>query len=111
MSFVDRAGGTSTTPVGVTAGASGPELTVSPGRIEPASGAFTASRKPLAGEFTYNGRKLFVVGNHFNSKGGDEPLFGRFQPPALVTEAQRVQQASWWPTSSVTSTPSTRVPT
>ena len=56
--------------------------------------AFTASRKPLAGEFTYNGRKLFVVGNHFNSKGGDEPLFGRFQPPALVTEAQRVQQAN-----------------
>ena len=25
--------------------------------------------------------ELFVIANHFNSKGGDEPLFGRFQPP------------------------------
>ena len=24
---------------------------------------------------------LFVIANHFNSKGGDQPLFGRFQPP------------------------------
>ena len=41
----------------------------------------TRSRKPLAGEFIFNGQHLFVIANHFNSKGGDEPLFGRFQPP------------------------------
>ena len=30
------------------------------------------------------GKKVFVIANHFNSKGGDEPLFGRFQPPTRV---------------------------
>src|SRR5262249_10304567 len=54
----------------------------------------TNSRKPLAGEFTFNGRTVFVIGNHFNSKGGDQPLFGRFQPPTLSSEAQRQQQAA-----------------
>jgi len=29
------------------------------------------SRKPLAGEFTFNGTPFFVIGNHFNSKGGE----------------------------------------
>jgi hypothetical protein len=68
-------------------------LQYSPGRIDPASGAWTSSRKPLAGEFDYRGHKLFVIANHFNSKGGDDPLRGRFQPPVRVTETQRHQQA------------------
>ncbi len=34
-----------------------------------------------------------MIANHFSSKGGDQPLFGRFQPPARSTEAQRDQQA------------------
>jgi len=34
-----------------------------------------------------------VIVNHFNSKGGDTPLFGRVQPPVLNSEAQRLQQA------------------
>ena len=46
------------------------------------------SRKPLAGEFRYRGRPLFVVGNHFASKGGDDPMFGRFQEP----RAERAQR-------------------
>jgi predicted extracellular nuclease len=37
---------------------------------------------------------VFAVANHFNSKGGDDPLFGRFQPPRRVTEEQRHQQAT-----------------
>ncbi len=45
------------------------------------------------GEFTYQGHPLFVVGVHFNSKGGDDPLFGRRQPPVLDSEAQRMAQA------------------
>jgi predicted extracellular nuclease len=74
-------------------GSSGPQLTFSPGRVDPTNAAFNASRKPLAGEFMYNGHQVFVIGNHFNSKGGDQPLFGRFQPPARVSEVQRHQQA------------------
>ncbi len=35
-----------------------------------------------------------MIANHFNSKGGDDPLFGRFQPPTLSSEAQRVGQAN-----------------
>lgn len=56
--------------------------------------AFAASRKPLVGTFTYNGESITLIGNHFNSKGGDGPLFGVTQPPLLVTEAQRLQQAT-----------------
>ena len=95
VTFVDRPGGDATTAVEVVAGPNGkPHLSVSPGRIDPSSMAWTNSRKPLAGEFVFNDKTVFVVANHFNSKGGDEPLFGRFQPPARVTEAQRLAQAT-----------------
>jgi len=93
LAFVDRTGGTSTSSTGVTAGPGGPQLTASPGRIDPLDPAFTSSRKPLAGEFLFNARRLFVVANHFNSKGGDQPLFGHFQPPTRVSETQRHAQA------------------
>jgi uncharacterized protein len=93
LSFIDRPGGSSANPVDVVAGPGGPQLTFSPGRIDPANAAFNTSRKPLAGEFLYNGHHLFVVANHFNSKGGDDPLFGRFQPPKRISEAQRHRQA------------------
>jgi predicted extracellular nuclease len=93
LSFIDRAGGTSTAATTVVNGGMGPQLSFSPGRIDPTNAAWSSSRKPLAGEFMYNGHKLFVIGNHFNSKGGDDPLFGRFQPPTLSSEVQRVQQA------------------
>jgi predicted extracellular nuclease len=94
LSFVDRPGGTPTTPNAVDAGPGGdPQLRFSPGRIDPANPAFTGSRKPLAGEFRFRGETVFVIANHFNSKGGDDPLFGRFQPPVRVTEVQRHQQA------------------
>ena len=55
--------------------------------------AFANSRKPLVGEFLFNGNQVYVIGNHFNSKGGDQPLFGQNQPPILSSEAQRLQQA------------------
>jgi predicted extracellular nuclease len=93
LSFVDRPGGTSTGATGVVAGPNGPELTFSPGRIDPTNPAFANSRKPLVGEFRYRDRTLFVVANHFNSKGGDDPLFGRFQPPTRSSEVQRHAQA------------------
>jgi hypothetical protein len=75
-------------------GVYGPQLSASPGRIDPTNAAFGSSRKPLAAEFLFNGHKLFVIANHLNSKGGDQPLFGRFQPPQRSSEVQRAQQAT-----------------
>lgn len=68
-------------------------LTLNPGRIAPQDPAFTDSRKPLAAEFTFKGEDVVVINNHFNSKGGDEPLFGKKQPPVLGSEAQRLEIA------------------
>jgi predicted extracellular nuclease len=93
VSFVDRPGGDATTAVQVT-GDRTPALSVSPGRINPASEAWAESRKPLAGEFVFRGKTVFVVANHFNSKGGDQPMYGRFQPPTRGSETQRLAQAS-----------------
>jgi predicted extracellular nuclease len=96
LDFVDRPGGDSTTPTDVVEiGRSGKaRLTLNPGRIDPENPAFADSRKPLAGEFKFRGKPVFVIANHWNSKGGDSPLFGQFQPQELVTEAQRTAQAA-----------------
>jgi len=72
---------------------SGPRLSLSPGRVDPQNPAWVATRKPLAGEFRMRGKKVFVIANHFSSKGGDQPLFGRFQPPARSSEVARHAQA------------------
>ena len=56
--------------------------------------AFANSRKPLVGEFIFNGQTVTIVNNHFNSKGGDQALFGANQPPILSSETQRLQQAT-----------------
>ena len=84
----------STTANAVVGSRRGTQLHYSPGRIDPTNAAFNTSRKPLAGEFMFNGHHLFVIANHFNSKGGDEPLFGVNQPPAFSSEIQRIQQAT-----------------
>jgi hypothetical protein len=88
---VDAPGGTSTTPNAVLPSG---DLQYSPGRIDPANPAWSSSRKPLAGEFLFQGSKLFVITNHFNSKGGDDPLMGHRQPPVFSSEVQRHQQAT-----------------
>ena len=94
LSFVDRPGGTATTPTQVVAGPDGkPQLSLSPGRVAPTDPAWEDSRKPLAGEFRWHDKPLFVVANHFVSKGGDEPVNGRFQPPTRSSEVQRHAQA------------------
>ncbi|WP_414512332.1 choice-of-anchor I family protein [Nostoc sp. PCC 9305] len=94
VNFVDRPGGTSTTNTTVTNVSGVPTISNSPGLIDPTNSAFTSSRKPLVGEFTFNGETVYVIGNHFNSKGGDQPLFGPNQPPTLSSETQRQQQAT-----------------
>ena len=75
----------------------GPSLSFNPGRVldrDLSDGdAFASSRKPLAAEFRFGQESLFLVANHFNSKGGDQPLFGPSQAPTLTSELQRLQQA------------------
>jgi predicted extracellular nuclease len=69
-------------------------LLYNPGLISPTNSAFNSSRKPLAAEFEFKGQRLIVIGNHWNSKGGDQGLFGLSQPPVLSSEVQRNQQAT-----------------
>lgn len=94
VSFTDRAGGDATTAVGVTKVRGKAQLSVSPGRIDPTNAAWKSSRKPLVGEFVFRGKTVFVVANHFNSKGGDQGLTSQYQPPARSSEVQRHQQAT-----------------
>lgn len=94
VSFVDRPGGDATTAVAAVPTRKGVTLSVSPGRISPASAAWDDSRKPLVGEFRFHGKAVFVIGNHFASKGGDQPLHGRYQEPSRSSETKRVQQAT-----------------
>ncbi len=92
--------GTATTANSVVAARTGPELTLSPGRLDPTNPAFNDSRKPLAGEFTFKGDKVFVVANHFNSKGGDQPALRPFQPPDLAAKSNACSKPRWSTTSS-----------
>ncbi|WP_199546681.1 endonuclease/exonuclease/phosphatase family protein [Streptomyces sp. N35] len=93
VSFTDRPGGDATTATAVVREKGRAALTLSPGRIDPANPAWADSRKPLAGEFTFRGRTVFVIANHFGSKGGDESLVSHHQPPVRSSEAKRLQQA------------------
>ncbi|MER5471970.1 endonuclease/exonuclease/phosphatase family protein [Streptomyces sp. NPDC002685] len=94
VSFTDRAGGDSTTAVGVTKVHGKAQLTASPGRVDPADTAWKSSRKPLAGEFVFRGHTVFVIANHLNSKGGDQGLTAQYQPPTRSSEVQRHAQAT-----------------
>jgi uncharacterized protein len=94
LAFIDRPGGDATTPTGVFKAQGRAHLTLSPGRVDPQNPAWTATRKPLAGEFTWKGETVIAIVNHFSSKGGDDPLFGRWQPPIRSTEVARHQQAA-----------------
>jgi predicted extracellular nuclease len=95
VSLAAGSAGGSTDAVAVSTGADGTAtLSLNPGRVDPTNAAWTASRKPLAAEFVFQGRKVIVVANHFNSKGGDQSADGRFQPPNRSSEVQRTQQAT-----------------
>jgi uncharacterized protein len=93
VSFTDVAGGDAATAVRVTDDGGKAGLSASPGRIDPENPVWKDSRKPLAGQFSFRGRPVFVIANHFNSKGGDQGLDSRFQPPARSSETQRTGQA------------------
>ncbi|HSC93141.1 MAG TPA: Ig-like domain-containing protein [Gaiellaceae bacterium] len=94
LSFVDRPGGDAVTPTDVFRQDGGAHLSLSPGRVDPLNPAWDETRKPLAGEFRWNDKTLIAIVNHFSSKSGDDPLFGRFQPPVRSSEVARHQQAA-----------------
>jgi hypothetical protein len=93
ISFSPVSGGNATNPVNLTNDETGVHLSFNPGRINPMNYSFKDSRKPLAAEFQFDGQKLFLIANHFNSKNGDKPLYGRYQPPINASEKIRHVQA------------------
>ncbi|MBA2809998.1 endonuclease/exonuclease/phosphatase family protein [Streptomyces sp. KM273126] len=94
VGFTDRPGGTATNAVSVVNNGGTAALSYSPGRINPTNSAWSGSRKPLVGEFTFQGKTVFLIANHFTSKGGDQSLDARVQPPTRSSETQRSQQAA-----------------
>ncbi len=97
VEFEDRAGEPGETEVELLADS---RLSRSPGLVDPDNPAFNigangygGSRKPLVGEFLFAGRRIVLVNLHFRSKGGDDPLFGRRQPPLTHSTSRRVEQA------------------
>jgi len=97
VDFVDRISSAEARDAEVLVGSG---LGPSPGLVASGNPAFTVredgrggSRKPLAGEFVFAGRRLSVVNLHLVSKGGDDPLFGRRQPPRATSSTRREDQA------------------
>ncbi|MGE6414534.1 DUF6359 domain-containing protein [Planococcus kocurii] len=68
------------------------ELALNPGRVQPI--AMPNTRKPIAAQFDFQGEQVVVIGAHLNSKGGDQPLFGKNQPPVLGSVAERIELAT-----------------
>ncbi|MDT4935301.1 MAG: uncharacterized protein QOK11_3193 [Pseudonocardiales bacterium] len=96
VSFVDSGSDAinrSTTGTVVVKSQGKPALSLSPGRIDPTNPVWTTSRKPLVGEFLFGKQPVFVIANHFNSKGGDQNADGRFQFPQQSSATQRAGQA------------------
>ncbi|APV50804.1 hypothetical protein BWI17_14575 [Betaproteobacteria bacterium GR16-43] len=94
VSFTPSAGGGTLVNTQIVNVAGKARLQHNPGRIDPTNAAFSSSRKPLVAEFVFNGQPFIVVANHWNSKGGDGPEHGRYQPPILASEPQRLQIAA-----------------
>ena len=93
VKFIDRPGATATTANSVLGQHSSARLAYSPGRVAPADPAWVATRKPVAAEFRFRGEQVFIIVNHFSSKGGDDALYGWRQPPVFGSEVKRIRQA------------------
>ncbi|KAK3381080.1 Endonuclease/exonuclease/phosphatase-like protein [Podospora didyma] len=74
----------------------GPALSLNPGRVEPGSTAWSATRKPLAAQWKAKGGKkpFFTVNVHFSSKGGGTSLHGDVRPPINGVVDRRIEQAN-----------------
>ncbi len=68
-------------------------LNQNPGRLKPNDPTFDHSRKALVTEFTFKGQRFIAIGNHLNSKLGDQSLWQAEQPADLGSEAKRARMA------------------
>lgn len=68
-------------------------LSINPGRVFPNSDAFKNTRKSIVAQFDFQGEKIFVIGNHFNSKLGDTSFWGAQQPPYPESDEERATLA------------------
>jgi len=93
LALVDGTPGDARTPVEIVNVGGFPELSLNPGRVDPQNSKFFDSRKPLAAQFSFNGKNIFIVVCHLNSKGGDDPLYGSYLPPFESSTIQRIGQA------------------
>ena len=56
--------------------------------------AFAGTRRPLVGDFLFNGEAVTLVNVHFTSRGGSSALTGAVQPQVLGGESARVAQSA-----------------
>jgi hypothetical protein len=68
-------------------------LNYNPGRIAPRSNAFQNTRKSIVAQFEFQGKPVFVVVNHFNSKLSDTSHLSAIQPVVRTSEIKRQQMA------------------
>ncbi|MFM1601902.1 endonuclease/exonuclease/phosphatase family protein [Helcococcus ovis] len=54
---------------------------------------FEEVRKSLAATFEFKDKEVLIIANHLNSKRGDEPQFGKNQPPVNSSEIKREKLA------------------
>jgi len=69
-------------------------LSNNPGRVFPNDRAFRNSRKSIISEFIFKGQKIFIIGNHLNSKLGDRDFRGAIQPFVSGSEQKRIPKAA-----------------
>ncbi|GAB3987375.1 hypothetical protein GCM10028807_07340 [Spirosoma daeguense] len=102
VQFVDRPGGGPAINTTVSDVGGQPRISSSPGRLLDPNPSevdsypgddFTATRKPLVGELIFNGQPIYLIVNHFSSRGGSGALSQRFQPPVQEEQARREEQA------------------
>jgi hypothetical protein len=69
-------------------------LNYNPGRVFPNDEVFERTRRSIVAQFSFKGRKVFVIGNHFNSKLGDGSFWQAEQPVFLGSEQKRAELAA-----------------
>lgn len=72
-------------------------LSSNPGRIYPNHEAFRGSRRSVITELELKskpGEKLYIIGNHLNSKLGDIDFWGNVQPARANSDFRRAQMAA-----------------
>ena len=98
VEFVRRGEARANDPVEIVGRGRTMTLSLSPGRLAPASSAFDLRagegvRKSLVAQFRAAGKPLYVIVNHWTSKWDDGRAFGAKQPPDAPTAPKRLAQA------------------